>query len=197
MKVLSISLNCFNFSRTVSHRVRKFFPMSFYLWNNDFGQLPHLYICNNIIPLLPVTWITCDLLLCANTDPRSGDVTIHKIQNNKVVIITILWKLHIYIYYMYVRMYMNIHILKCLCIWSEVWSTVGFIASPSFSCGRQLFSNTGIYLADYVSTDCGWKDHRDSLFQDCTTHIVKFCCYIEHIYVYALDCFVFVIYYDY
>ena len=39
-------------------------------------------------------------------------------------------------------------------------------------------------------------DHMDSLFQDCTTHIVNFCCHIEHIYVYVFVCFVFVIYYD-
>ena len=39
-------------------------------------------------------------------------------------------------------------------------------------------------------------DHMDSLFQDCTTHIVIFCCHIEHIYVYVFVCFVFVIYYD-
>ena len=44
--------------------------------------------------------------------------------------------------------------------------------------------------------DRGSTDHMDSLFQDCTTHIVNFCCHIEHIYVYVFVCFVFVIYYD-
>ena len=46
-----------------------------------------------------------------------------------------------------------------------------------------------LYLADHRS-----KNHVDSLFQDCTTHIVNFCCYIEHIYVCMFVCFVFVIY---
>ena len=37
-------------------------------------------------------------------------------------------------------------------------------------------------------------DHVDSLFQDCTTHIINFYCYIEYIYVYVCVCSVFVIY---
>ena len=46
------------------------------------------------------------------------------------------------------------------------------------------------------STDRGLTDHVDSLFQDYTTHNINFCYHNEHIYVYMLVCFVFVIYYD-
>ena len=51
-------------------------------------------------------------------------------------------------------------------------------------------------LADHGSMNCRLTDHVDLLFQDCTIHIVNFCCHIAHIYVYVFVCFVFAIYYD-
>ena len=72
---------------------------------------------------------------------------------------------------------------------------MGILADESMDCGSVYVTIGHLYLAD-ESMDCGLRDHVDLSFQDCTTHIVNFCCYIEHIDVYVCVYFVFVIYYD-
>ena len=81
--------------------------------------------------------------------------------------------------------------LKVVTVKRMMWNQVhqGMMASL-FHC--EVCKVMGhLYLVDH-----GLTDQMDLLFEECTTHIVNFCCHIEHIYVYMFACFVFVIYYD-